>query len=183
MPSEDTDSMTFTSESNRPTIPVHITEESVTKMEECGAMDAARVLEKPAEALADIERVLLRGLHWFGNALGHEEAENELLSLTTCLEAFLTPRDGNPIGTAIAEGIAILLSDQLEERKRLKKRVKDLYGKRSGVSHGGKKAVLESDLIELRDISKRLVHKVITLLGSVSSQKELLTVIEDAKLG
>lgn len=146
-------------------------------------MDAARVLEKPAEALADIERVLLRGLHWFGNALGHEEAENELLSLTTCLEAFLTPRDGNPIGTAIAEGIAILLSDQLEERKRLKKRVKDLYGKRSGVSHGGKKAVLESDLIELRDISKRLVHKVITLLGSVSSQKELLTVIEDAKLG
>lgn len=183
MPSDDTDSMTFTSESKRPAMSFHLNEECVTKMEQCGAMEVASVLEKPVEALTDIERVLLRGLHWFGNAVGHDEAENELLSLTTCLETFLTPRDGNPIGTAIAEGIAILLNDHLDERRRLKKRVKDLYGKRSGVSHGGKKAVLESDLIELRDIAKRLIRKVITLRGRVTSQKELLEMIENEKLG
>jgi type I restriction enzyme M protein len=32
----------------------------------------------------------------------------------------LTPRDGNPIGTAIAEGTAIILAHDLESRKRLK---------------------------------------------------------------
>jgi hypothetical protein len=65
----------------------------------------------------------------------------------------------------------------------LKKRVKDLYGKRSGVSHGGEKAVLESDLVELRDIAKRLIHKVIMLRDKVNSQKALLELIEDSKLG
>ncbi len=183
MPSTNTDSMTFTSENNRPAIPLHITDDNVSKLKECGAMDVAAFLEKPLGALADIERILLRGLHWFGNALCHGEAENELLSLTTCLETFLTPKDGNPIGTAIAEGIAILLADTLEDRKKLKKRVKELYGKRSGVSHGGEKAVLESDLVELRDIAKRLIHKVITLRSKVASQKALLEMIEDAKLG
>ncbi len=183
MPSADDNSMTFTSESNRPAIPLHINEENLSKLKECGALEVAELLEKPPGTLTDIERVVLRGLHWFGNALCHGEAENELLSLTTCLETFLTPKDGNPIGTAIAEGVAILLVSRLDDRKKMKKRVKDLYGKRSGVSHGGEKAVLESDLVELRDIAKRLIHKVITLRGKVTSQKALLEMIEDAKLG
>jgi len=183
MPSADDNSMTFTSENNRPAIPLHINDENLAKLNECGAMAVAAFLEKPVATLTDIERVLLRGLHWFGNALCHGETENELLSLTTCLETFLTPRDNNPIGTAIAEGIAILLGDSLDERKRLKKRVKELYGKRSGVSHGGEKAVLDSDLVELRDVAKRLIQKVITLQAKVTSQKALLELIEDGKLG
>jgi hypothetical protein len=182
MPSTNTDSMTFTMENKRPAIPLHITEDNVSKLQECGAMDVAALLEKPLGTLSDIERIILRGLHWFGNALCHGEAENELLSLTTCLETFLTPKDGNPIGTAIAEGIAILLADTLEDRKKLKKRVKDLYGKRSGVSHGGEKAVLESDLVVLRDIAKRLIYRVITLRSDVPTQKALLEMIEDTKL-
>ena len=183
MPSSDDNSMTFTSENNRPAIPLHINEGNLAKLKECGALEVAALLEKPLGGLADIERVLLRGLHWFGNALCQGEAENELLSLTTCLETFLTPKDGNPIGTAIAEGVAILLVSSLEDRKRMKRRVKELYSKRSGVSHGGEKAVLESDLVELRDVAKRLIHKVITLRSEVTSQKALLEMIEDAKLG
>ncbi len=171
VPSCDAHSLTFTSENTRPAILVQINEENVKKLGECGALEVASLLAKPLAELTDIDRVLLRGLHWFGNALCHGEPENELLSLTTCLETFLTPKDGNPIGTAIAEGIAILLADNLEERKRLKKRVKDLYSKRSGVSHGGEKAVLESDLVTLRDIAKRLIHKVITLRDKATSQR------------
>jgi hypothetical protein len=174
--------MTFTSDNNRPRLPLIITPENITKLHDCGAMDIAGFLEKSPVSLTEIERVILRGLHWFGNSMCQGEAENELLSLTTCLETFLTPKDGNPIGTAIAEGIAILLGTGLEERKRLKKRVKDLYGKRSGVSHGGHKAVLEADLTVLRDIAKRLIFKVVELCTRLNSPKELLELIEDAKL-
>ncbi len=145
-------------------------------------MDVSAILAKPVSALSDFERVLLRGLHWFGNALPQKEPENELLSLVTCLETFLTPRDGNPIGTAIAEGVALLLGNTLDERKKLKKRVKDLYGKRSSVSHGGEKAVLESDLIELREIAKNFIQRMISLGKRIQSQKELLEMIEDQKL-
>jgi hypothetical protein len=181
MPSADDRSMTVTWEHRRPAIPLHINSESLATLNECGAMAVGAFLEKPVASLTEIERILLRGLHWFGNALCHGEAENELLSLTTCLETFLTPRDGNPIGTAIAEGVAFLLGDSLEERKRLKKRVKELYGKRSAVSHGGEKAVLDSDLVELREFAKRLIQKVIALRASVTSQKALMELIEDSK--
>jgi hypothetical protein len=163
-------------------MPLLITSDNITKLRDCGALDIAGFLEKPLASLTDIERVILRGIHWFGNALCQGEAENELLSLITCLETFLTPRDGNPIGTAIGEGIAILLGSGLEERKSLKKRVKDLYRQRSSVSHGGEKAVLEDDLTALRDIAKRLIFKVVELRNQLNSQKELLELIEDEKL-
>lgn len=183
MPSDDDNSMTLTSDNNRPQIPLPINEDNLRTLNDCGALKASTFLEKPVSNLTDLERATLRGIHWFGSALCQRQAENELLNLTTCLETFLTPRDGNPIGTAIAEGVAILLSDNLDERKRLKKRVKDLYGKRSGVSHGGEKAVLDSDLAELREVAKRLIQTVITLQPTVNSQKALLNKIEDAKLG
>jgi hypothetical protein len=183
LPCEDDRSITFTSENKGPILPLAVSRETIDKLRECGAQDVAAILAKAAPCLSDFERVLLRGIHWFGNALPQREPENELLSLVTCLETFLTPRDGNPIGTAIAEGVALLLGNTLDERKKLKKRVKDLYGKRSSVSHGGEKAVLESDLAELREIAKRLIRRMISLSTGIQSQKELLESIEDQKLG
>jgi hypothetical protein len=182
LPCLDGKSMTFTSESKGPLIPVHVSSETMDKLRECGAWDVAAILAKPVSSLSDFERVLLRGIHWFGNALPQAEPENELLSLVTCLETFLTPRDSNPIGTAIAEGVALLLGKTLDERKKLKRRVKNLYGKRSSVSHGGEKAVLEADLTELREVAKKLVRHMISLNTSIQSQKELLEKIEDQKL-
>lgn len=183
MPSGKDGSMTFATESKRPMVPLHLDETALTTFQTCGASDVSALLEQRLDSLTDLDRAILRGIRWFGNALCQVEAENELLSLTTCLETCLTPRDGNPIGTAIAEGVAILLGEGLAERKKLKRRVKDLYGKRSGVSHGGEKAVLGSDLVELRDIASRLVRKVICMRATASSQKALLEMIEDAKLG
>jgi hypothetical protein len=183
LPCADDRSITFTSENKGPIFPLDVSRETMDKLRECGAQDVAAILAKATPCLSDFERVLLRGIHWFGNALPQREPENELLSLVTCLETFLTPRDGNPIGTAIAEGVALLLGNTLDERKKLKKRVKDLYGKRSSVSHGGEKAVLESDLAELREIAKRLIQRMISLSTGIQSQKELLESIEDQKLG
>jgi hypothetical protein len=182
LPCLDDKSITFTSESKGPILPFDVTRETINKLRECGALDVAAILAKPASTLSDFERVLLRGIHWFGNALPQKESANELLSLVTCLETFLTPRDSNPIGTAIAEGVALLLGKSVDDRKKLKKRVKDFYGKRSGVSHGGEKAVLESDLAELRGIASRLIQRMISLTTSIPSQKELLEMIEDQKL-
>jgi hypothetical protein len=163
-------------------VPFTLNKATLARFEKIGAFRLSATLRKPMPDQSDFERVLLRGVHWFANAQVQRERENELLNLVTCLETFLTPRDGNPIGTAIAEGIALLLETDLNARKRMKKTVQNLYRLRSGVSHGGEKAVSDADLQELREISKRLVARMIQLADHTTSQKDLLQRIEDLKL-
>ncbi len=183
LPSPEDTSMTLTSDGKGPAVPYRLNKKAMDALRDCGALEVSAILAKPVASLTDFEEALLRAMHWFASALTEPELENELLKLITCLEAFLTPRDGNPIGTANAEGVALLLGKTLDERKKLKKKVRDLYGKRSGVSHGGKKAVLEADLKELREIAKCLIQSMIPLRTSIQSQEELLDHIENMKLG
>lgn len=162
---------------------LELTPENVEHLAKIGVFAMANVLKKPDNRLTDFERTLLRGLHWFANAQTQVEPENELLNLMTCLETYLTPRDGNPIRTAVAEGTAIIIGTGLENRKRLKRRIQSLYSTRSGVSHGGKKEVLDKDVIELGRIAGYLTMTLIRRKDEFPLQQALLDWIEDRKLG
>jgi len=143
----------------------------------------SKVLSKLDKELGDLEKVVLRALHWFANSQTQEENENKLLNLIVCLETLLTPRDDNPIGTFIAEAVAILLADDVEPRKRLKKRVKELYRLRSAVSHGGRKAILDRDLLELESIAGTLTMSLINRMDEFESHKALFEWIDSKKFG
>jgi hypothetical protein len=69
---------------------------------------------------------------------------------------------GSPIGTALAEGVALLLDDTLDARRALKKRMKELYGKRSAVSHGGGKAILDVEYAEMEQAAGALLVTLIS---------------------
>ena len=155
--------------------------ENISHMERIGVFRFSQILNKPDSSLTDFEKTMLRSLHWFANSLRQDESENAFLNLITSLEALLTPRDGNPIGTAIAEGCAFLLSKDIQSRKRVKRKIKELYGFRSGVSHGGKKAILDADLIELRAYWMAILSKLSDRVGEWNSQKDFLDWIEDQK--
>ena len=58
--------------------------------------------------VGEFERTLLHSVHWYSSSLTQYEIENQFLNLITCLETLLTQRDGNPIRTAIAEGVQFL---------------------------------------------------------------------------
>lgn len=163
-------------------VPLELTDDRLAHMEKIGVFVLSNVLRKAEADISDFERTLLRSLHWFSSAQTQGEPENRFLNLVTSLETLLTPRDGNPIGTAIAEGVALLLSDNLADRKRVKRRIKELYQQRSAVSHGGKKPILDSDLRELEVFSGSLLMVLIHRRAEFSSQKALLDWLEDAKL-
>jgi hypothetical protein len=166
-----------------PLMPFDINVLHVEHMIKIGVFKVSKVMAKLDRELGDYERVLLRAVHWLANAQIQNENENKVLNLITCLETFLTPRDGNPIGTFIAEAVAILLADDLESRKRLKKRVQELYRLRSAVSHGGKKAILDIDLIELQNITGALTISLIHRMEDFTTHKALFDWIESKKLG
>ena len=164
--------------------PLHsfkIDSENIPHMERIGVFRFSQILNKSDSSLTDFENTMLRSLHWFANSLRQDENENAFLNLITSLEALFNPRDGNPIGTAIAEGCAFLLSKDIQSRKRIKKRIKERYGFRSGVSHGGKKVILDADLIELRAYLMVVLSKLSGRVGEWNSQKDFLDWIEDQK--
>ncbi|MBA4312132.1 MAG: hypothetical protein C0417_05840 [Chlorobiaceae bacterium] len=180
-----TDGKSFNTHANLvgPLIPFEINDPHLEHMIKIGVFKVSKVLAKLGRDVGDFERVVLRALHWLANSQIQEENENKLLNLITCLETFLTPRDGDPIGTFIAEGVAILLADDLESKIRLKKRVKELYHLRSAVSHGGRKAILDSDLVELENITGALTMTLIDRMEEFQSHKALFDWIESKKLG
>lgn len=116
--------------------PLHdfvVDNQTIEFMSEIGAFEIATLLDREPDSLNDFEEPLLRAFHWVANAQTQDEPENELLNLVTALEVFFTKRGGDPITAAIAEGVALVLGNDLQERRQLNKRVRQLYGKRSDV--------------------------------------------------
>lgn len=151
-------------------------------MENVGVFELSKMLEKQIECLTDFEETILRGVYWFSNAQTQSERENKFLSLVTCLEIFLTPKDRDPIANSIAEGVAIILESSLDKRKCLKKRVKKLYGMRSAVSHGGRKEILDIDIMSLTCIAWLLTKQMVEWRDKFHDRESLLGWIEDRKL-
>ena len=107
------------------------------KMEKLGIFAISEIMKKGKPT--NFEDAVLRSVHWFSSAIQQPEIENAFLCLIIALETVFKAEPGNPIANSVAEGVALLLSSDLEPRKRLKKTMKEYYGMRSGVSHGGKK--------------------------------------------
>lgn len=182
MISSDGKSFTLNNQMVGPLIPFELSDESIKQMERVGAIKLSDILAKSEKQIGEFERTLLHSVHWYSSSLTQCEIENQFLNLITCLETLLTPRDGNPIRTAIAEGVTILIETGVENRKVLKKKVQDLYSLRSAVSHGGRKEILESDVKELNKIVRMLIMIMIERKDEFKSQNELLSWIEVQKL-
>jgi len=168
-----------------PLQPFELSPENIQNIEQIGIFKVAEVLKLPGK-MTDFEKTLLRGIHWFATSQTQFEKENEFLNLMTCLETFLTPSGAALISPSlanqVAEGAARLLTTELENRKALTKRIQSLYGMRSGVSHGGQKAILETDLADLRNIAKELIFQMIERKDKFLTHKALLKWLDERRL-
>jgi hypothetical protein len=162
--------------------PFIISPDTIEAMTRLGIFEVTKILEKPDREWTDFENTLLDAIHWFANAQIEFELPYRLLSLITCLETFLTPQDGNPIGTAIAEGVAIIIGTTLDERKQLKKRVQKLYSMRSAVTHGGRKEVPDADVAELTTLAQTVIMAMIQRKDTLQDRDALLEWILEQKL-
>lgn len=168
-----------------PLQPFKLSPENIKRLEQIGIFKVAEILKLPGK-MTDFEKTLLRGIHWFATSQTQFEKENEFLNLMTCLETFLTTSGAILIGPSlanqVAEGAARLLTAELKDRMALKNRLHGLYGMRSGVSHGGQKAILESDLADLRSIAKELIFQMIKRKDEFLTHKALLEWLDERRL-
>jgi hypothetical protein len=158
-----------------------ITSNTIERMRGIGVFDIAAIL-KSDSAITEFKEILLRSIHWFADAHIQTEKENKLLSLITCLECFFSERQADKVANSIAEGVAFTLGTNFDERKDLKEKVKDFYDKRSRVSHGGKKAILDAELTELIKLVGEILAKMISAKNNYRTQKDLFDWIEIQRL-
>ena len=161
---------------------LELNRDRLSHLNSLGFSTFSELLGQSNSVLNDFERVLLSALHWFSSAQTQVELENGFLSLMTCLETMLTPRDGSPIGTAVAEGVALILAEELETRRYVKKHLRELYKKRSAVSHGGSKAVLASDYATLEDWAGGMIVRLVHLRERFRSHQDLFDYLDELKL-
>jgi hypothetical protein len=157
-----------------------INSEARRAMEKIGVFTLSDILQK--RRATNFEEALLRAVHWFSSALLQSELENAFLCMIIALETIFTPKAGNPIANSIAEGVALILSKELESRKKIKNTVKNYYRKRSGVSHGGKKSILAADYFNLLYIVHKTIMELTKKADDFKSQESFLNWLEDLKL-
>lgn len=164
-------------------MPVTIDESSLRSLQAIGVLDLMLILSKPVRHLNEMERSLLRSVHWLATAQAQVQLENRLLNLITSIEVLLTPKDRSPISTSVSEGAALIMERTYQERKELKSFLGKMYGARSGVSHGGTKEVFESEVRQLRYVASQLILRVVKMRNKLETKADLLEWIERQRLG
>ena len=172
--------VSFSTDFLGPLSPLVIDDEARDKMEGIGIFKLAEILKQKTDENS-FDEILLRGVHWFANAQTQLEKENDLLSLTTCLEVFLTSGGVDKIANTLAEGVAFILGTELQQRKDLKKRVIALYNKRSKISHGGNMLISEEEREELRKIVGDFLTCMIQMKDKFKTRKDLDEWIDNQK--
>lgn len=108
---------------------------------------------------------ILKSLKWFREALEEEDNANSLLKGMICLESLLSFQEESfmapSISHGIAENVSIILGKTLEERFDIYKNVKNLYGKRSAITHTGKKEIDYNDKFQLCNILAWVIRNLL----------------------
>jgi len=107
--------------------------------------------------LNDLQESLLRAVHWSADAHGQRDNANKVTSMMIALESLLSGPPNSPISTAVSESVAIILGNHVDSRLLLKKLVKDLYDKRSRISHGGTADITDEDVRRLQNLTGNVI--------------------------
>ncbi len=163
--------------------PVLVSSGTLANLNAHGLGELSALLAKQPNDLSELEDALLRAVHWFGASQAQLEVENRLLNLTTCLEVLVGPlQPTEPIGSTMAEAVALIVGDRYDERAEIRSFVVAQYGARSRVSHGGRRSVSESDTRRVRALVIKLTIRLLASRGVIKDRKALFAWLERTRL-
>ena len=126
-----------------------------------GSLRISELLAK--KQLSPVEERVISAMQWAGRASIDERNEESFLLYAIALESLVMEKGGeSELGYRLKTRVAHLLGDSLEDRKRIRKNVSDLYTIRSAIVHKGLFEVSDTDLSLIRSITKGAIAKVLT---------------------
>jgi hypothetical protein len=161
--------------------PFEINETAIQAMTNIGVVDLSGLLQQ--DDLTEFEESLLSAVHWLSSGQNQDERENAVLNFITALEVLISPSSNEPITAVIAESVALLLGDDLANRRRIRDRVRALYGLRSGLTHGEKRQIADHDIAELIAIARNVTARLIRRRHQFPNKTKLREWLDEQKLG
>jgi len=125
------------------------------------------------ETKTSFDKRILRALRIFGLARLSKEPEIKFLFNVAALESLLlTKNDRDYLGYKLAEKTAFLLGNNFEERMKIYRDMKRIYGKRSALIHGGEDEKLSEKDEHVSEMYVRsVIFKLLELLDKYTKME------------
>jgi len=140
---------------------LEIDDDVLAKLKKLGLDALIQIYSKRNSGTSEIEKTLLRAIQFFYNGYTALDRVSEYVNYFIVLEIFLSPSDREQLSKTIAEGIAILFETDCEKRIKLKKHVKNLYNKRSGLVHGKTDRIDKFSVEDVQYLAYKLIQMVL----------------------
>lgn len=128
------------------------------------------------------QRTLLRCFEWLGTAQVQQDPEGAFLNLAVVLEILFTEQGA--VAETIADAIAFLTAQTVDDRLARRKEVKDLYAIRSSIMHGRTSSTVYWDKVhELRDLLKAAMEQILPHATHWTERADLTNHLNQLKYG
>ena len=157
-----------------------ISKQDLNNYRKCGLDVISELVIKSKRT--DFESCLLNSITIYSKASLTAEPLEKLVYTLSALETALLKNENEPIQQNLGERIALFIGDELEQRKRIIRSVKNVYEIRSKYLHHGNSS---SELDELTEFFRYVWTFFVVLLGCTKKYKskaEFLDAINDKKL-
>lgn len=110
---------------------------------------------------SEIEKRLLNAIEWVGKAINDRDNSKSLIQFVFAIEGMLQYDEkifiNQSIVSQLADSLAFIITDEKEERKKMSRKFKDIYKKRSSIAHGSNAKIDFEDLEEVFEITKNMI--------------------------
>jgi hypothetical protein len=149
-----------------------LNEQRLARIQELGLKPLFDLTAKPDSERSDVERLILRAVHWFSNGELQRNDENKIQSYVTCLDMFFSSRDGE-VTAAVQDGVAYMLGHERAERLYLASFVGDVYNYRSRASHEGEEFDVPTKIDELRNLTLSFLAEMLAKREIFQTKKQI----------
>lgn len=162
-----------------------INNKNLKKMQKHSFSVISGLLTKKSQKLSQFERQILRAIKWYGNAVDMADPVLKFINYAIVLEVLLSKqqRDSDrTITDKLAEGASFLLRKKYADRKDMRDIIKNLYGIRSSIVHGGKHFVEDKYIRQIEWIGLILILKLLKNLNKFDTKDVLLNWVDKKRL-
>lgn len=123
------------------------------------------IYAKASTTYNETRTVIRRSIGKFANSLSNNDLHERVVQLMSILDSIFITNQKQPIVNTISHYSAKLLKLTADERRQLKKDIKDLYDVRSDYVHRGKRTLENIDLLSRIQLNMYALLRILTILS------------------
>lgn len=132
-----------------------------------------------------LEKGFIIAIKWFARGERHQEKDLAFFSYINVFEAlfnFEQKGEDRSISDKISEGVAFTLTNNLVDRKNVKKELKRFYSERCAIVHGGEDTVDNDSLASIRHLAVNSIFSYVDILRKFKTPADLINYFDELRL-